>query len=61
MIKLINERDDIAKKYSAVNRIEMEIDSEATVSELLEAFREFMLASGYQINGMLDIVEDDNL
>lgn len=61
MIKLINERDDIHKKFSAVNRIEMEIDSEATVSELLEAFREFMLASGYQVNGMLDIVEDDNL
>jgi hypothetical protein len=61
MIKLINERDDMHHKYTVVNRIEMEIDSEATLDEMLEAYREFLLACGYQVNGTLDVVNDDNL
>jgi hypothetical protein len=61
MIKLINERDDMHHKYTVVNRIEMEIDSEATLDEMLTAYREFLLACGYQVNGELAVVDDDNL
>lgn len=60
MIKLINERDDMHHKYTVVNRIEMEIDSEATLDEMLEAYREFLLACGYQVNGTLDVVSFDD-
>ena len=47
-------------KYTVVNRIEMEIDSEATLDEMLTAYREFLLACGYQVNGELDVVRDDD-
>ena len=61
MVRLIQERDDMHHKYTVVNRIEMEIDSEATLDEMLSAYREFLLACGYQVNGTLDVVDDDNL
>jgi len=60
MVRLINERDDMHHKYTVVNRIEMEIDSEATLDEMLTAYREFLLACGYQVNGELDVVRDDD-
>jgi hypothetical protein len=61
MVRLINERDDMHHKYTVVNRIEMEVDSEATLDEMLTAYREFLLACGYQVNGELAVVDDDNL
>ena len=59
MIRLINELDEIHKPYTAVNKIEMEIGSEATLEEMLSAYREFLLACGYQVNGELAVVECD--
>ena len=60
MIRFVNERDDMHHKYTVVNRIEMEVDSEATLIEMLEAYREFLLACGYQVNGTLDVVPFDD-
>jgi hypothetical protein len=59
MFRLINERDDMHHKYTVVNRIEMEIDSEASLDEMLTAYREFLLASGYSVDGELDVVNDE--
>ena len=59
MFKLINERDDMHHEYTAVNRIEMEIDSEASLDEMLSAYREFLFASGYSFDGILDVVNDE--
>jgi capsid portal protein len=59
VIRLINERDDIHAPFTAEKCIEMQIDSEATLEEMLDAYRHFLLASGYQIDGRLDVVDND--
>lgn len=60
MIRLINETSDIHKPYTGVRKIEMEIADETNITELLEAFEQFLRASGYTVDGALDIVNDES-
>ena len=60
MIKLINETPDIHKPFTAVEKIEMTIGDEASLTEMLDAFKLFLQAGGYTINGILDVVEEDS-
>lgn len=59
MIKLINETSDIHRPYTPVEKIEIAIGDEASLIEMLEAFKGFLQASGYVINGNLEVVEDE--
>lgn len=59
MIKLINETADMHKPYTAVRNIEMTLDDEASLEEMLDAFKRFLQASGYTIDGYLDIIQED--
>ena len=59
MIRLINETADMHKSFTAIEKIEMTITDEASLTEMLEAFEAFLRASGYTVDGKLDIVEDE--
>lgn len=59
MIKLINETADIHKPHTAIQKIEIVIEDEPSLTELLEAFESFLKASGFSIDGVLDIVKDE--
>lgn len=59
MIRLINETADIHKPFTGVRKIEMEIEDEASLDQLLEAFEAFLRASGYTVDGALDIVKEE--
>ena len=59
MIRLINETADIHKPFTAVQKIEIVVEDEASLTQLLEAFESFLQASGYTIDGQLDIVKDE--
>lgn len=61
MIKLIYERPEIHSPYSAVNKVEMTLGDEANLSEMLSAYREFLLSIGYTVPGELDVVEIDDV
>ena len=61
MFRLINERDAIHIPFTPVRRIEFEISSEASLDEMLTAYREFLLACGYSVDGELDVVSDDEV
>lgn len=58
MITLINETDSQHAPYTGISKITIEINSEATLPELLEAFEGFLKASGYHVpeGHVLDIV-----
>ena len=61
MIKLISETDDEHKKYTSVERIEMQVHADATIDELLDVYKQFLNACGYHLDGYLEHVsmEDD--
>lgn len=59
MIKLIQECPDIHKPFTAIDQIEMTIRSEASLDEMLDAYRSFLLACGYSVDGILDVVNDE--
>lgn len=59
-VKLIYERPEIHSPYSAVNRIEILLDDEATVDEMLLGYKEFLLAMGYPIKGEIEVVDYEN-
>ena len=58
MIKLIYERPEMHAPYSAVSNFEMTIDDERSLSEMLEAYKEFLLALGFGIDGDLEVVNE---
>lgn len=60
MIKLIYERPEIHSPYSAVNKVEMTIDDEPNLNQMLEAYKEFLGAIGYNVPGELDVIEPDD-
>jgi hypothetical protein len=51
MIKLINDRPEMHDPHTAVKRLEMVIDDERTLDEMLDAYKDFLLAMGYLVNG----------
>ena len=58
--KLIYERPEIHTPYSAVSKIEMTLDDECSVDEMLQAYKEFLLATGYNIDGDIEVTEYEN-
>lgn len=40
--------------------VEVTIASDSTVGEVLEAFQGFLTAAGYNVNGLIDVVETDD-
>lgn len=60
MIKFIYKRPEIHSPYSAVNKVEMVLDDEASLPQMLEAYKEFLRSIGFGINGELDVVEPDD-
>jgi len=59
MIKLCYEVDDAHIPYTAIKTIDINVDSGATLDEMLEAYEQFLRAVGYTFNGTLDIIKDD--
>ena len=57
MIKLINEVPDIHHPYTAVRKIEIQIADESNLEEMLDAYKNFLQACGYTINGTLDVCD----
>lgn len=45
--------------FSAVKSVEMEVDDDASVYDMLQAFKEFLNGTGYYIAGDFDIVNSD--
>ena len=59
MYKFTYEQPETHAPYSAVKSVTMEVADEATVYEMLEAFKEFLNGTGYHITGAFDIIEPD--
>ena len=59
MYKFIYEQPEMHAEYSAVKKVVMEVADEASVYEMLEAFKEFLNGTGYRITGDIDIIEVD--
>jgi hypothetical protein len=57
--KFINIPSEEYKPYTAVENIEMTVNDDASLTEILEAFEGFLKASGYMVDGKLDIVPED--
>ena len=58
MIKLIYERPEMHAPYSAVSSFEMTIDDERSLDEMLQAYKEFLLALGFGVDGDLDVIDE---
>jgi hypothetical protein len=56
--KIIN--DDQYSTETVYPTVEMSIDSEASLSDMLQAFQSFLIATGYVLpeNSVLDFVEE---
>jgi hypothetical protein len=56
--KIIN--DDQYSTETVYPTVEMSIDSEASLSDMLQAFQSFLMATGYVLpeNSVLDFVEE---
>ena len=59
MIKFINETAPFHEEFTATRKIEFECADESSLDDLLDSFRSFLLASGYTVNGILDVVKED--
>ena len=57
--KFIQETPDTHKEFTATNKIEFTVRSEASLDEMLESFSYFLRASGYHIDGYIDVVPHD--
>jgi hypothetical protein len=53
MIKFESQYNDASCK------VQMDLSSDATLSEVLEAFESFLKATGYVFSGQIDIVENE--
>lgn len=54
-VKLICDRDDMPHRYTRVKRIEMEIDDDADIGEMLDVYRDFLRAMGYEFDGTFEL------
>jgi hypothetical protein len=58
---LIHNRPEEHAPYTAVKSIVMEVEDERSLDEMLDAYKGFLLASGYGIKGDLVVEEYDEL
>ena len=49
MIRFVYDRPSIHDPYSAVKKIDFYIDDEATITEMYEAYDDFLRAIGYNV------------
>lgn len=61
MIKLIYETPDSHKAFTAVESVEIKISDERDLADMLDAYRHFLLAIGYQVNGELEVAYPDDV
>jgi len=63
MIRFVYDRPDIHAPFSAVKRIDFQVDDEASLDEMLDAYKHFLLAVGYgiKLGQYIDIVSDDDV
>ena len=59
MIKLIYKPGETHLGYTAVRDITMELSDDATLTDMLDGFESFLSAVGYQIDGKLDIIPEE--
>ena len=59
MIRLVYNVPDEHTRHTAVRSVDINIADEATLTEMLEAYEQFLLACGYQLTGKLDIIPED--
>ena len=59
MIKFVYEVPEIHKPYTGVKSIVMELEEEASLTEMLEAYESFLKAVGYNFDGVIDVVKED--
>lgn len=57
-MKFIKENQTEAAKYTGAKRIEVELFDDVALPELFDAFKGFLQACGYFIDGEIDIVRD---
>ena len=50
MYKLIHTTPDIHKEYTAVEDVTITISDEASLDEMMQAFRQFLRATGYNVS-----------
>lgn len=58
MIKFVYETPESHKEYTSVKYVEMQCETESTLTEMLDAYKQFLQSVGFQIDGVLDVVED---
>ena len=59
MIKFSYEVPESEEKYTATRSIDMAIDSEQPVYDIIEAFSEFLKASGYMFKGRIELISEE--
>jgi hypothetical protein len=61
MIKFIYEVPEMHKEFTGIKNIVMETEDVASLSEMLEAYEKFLKAIGYTIDGVIDVVKEDEI
>ena len=59
MIKLSYEVPKRVEEYTATRSLDMTIDSEQPVYDIIEAFSDFLKASGYMFNGRIELISEE--
>ena len=61
MIKLSYEVPKRVEEYTATRSLDMTIDSEQPVYDIIEAFSDFLKASGYMFNGRIELISEEEV
>jgi len=59
-VRLVYEQEKMHEPYSCVKNVVMELAPEATLSEMLDAYGEFLKALGYGIDGHIILEKSEN-
>ena len=59
MIKFNYEVPESEEKYTATRSLDMTIDSEQPVYDIIEAFSDFLKASGYMFKGRIELISEE--
>ena len=59
MIKFSYEVPASEEEYTATRSLDMTVDSEQSVYDIIEAFSEFLKASGYVFKGRIEMISEE--
>ena len=59
MIKFSYEVPKSEEKYTATRSLDVAIDSKQSVYDIIEAFSEFLKASGYMFKGRIELISEE--